>query len=140
MDTTLRSTEISTEICELFREWVRKIYEIEDDRLNRIDPETGEHYQPRYAAEEPAMPSPKMAKRLEELYRYLDPRACDVLTMIINGELLYKDQIYGFGLFENMGIMRWRFSLTADMFVSDERKTKRKNRAEIMRAFGNKEI
>ena len=127
-------------LCEAFRDWVRAIYEKEDQRENTINPDTNEPYGIRYAGEETATVSPKMEKYLIPLFEYLGQTEADILEMILQGQLLYKDQLYGVGLFEGMGIMQWRFSLTPDYFVPDELVEKKKKRAEILRKFALGEI
>ena len=120
---------INQALCESFREWIRIIWEIEDQRE-----------EPRYAAQEYATPSEKMMQYFDDVYRCLDQNGRDILTMILSGELLYPDQLYGKGLFDGVGLMAWRFSLSADYFIPDEVTEVRKKRAEILRAFANSEI
>ena len=113
---------VNQALCESFREWIRIIWEIEDQRE-----------EPRYAAQEYATPSEKMMQYFDDVYRCLDQNGRDILTMILSGELLYPDQLYGKGLFDGVGLMAWRFSLSADYFVPDEvtevRKKERKSSA-----------
>ena len=121
----------NTMLCEAFRSWIRSINEREDE-VHKDSP--------RYAAEETEPVTEKMEKHLTPLYEFLGQKEADILTMIIEGDLLFKDQLFGYGDFEGLGIMAWRFSLTPDYFVADEIIEKRKNRAEILRKFANGEM
>lgn len=120
---------VNRALCESFREWLRCIQKIEDERE-----------EPRYAAQDFAIPSEKMASYFKEMYKYLDQNSKDILTMILEGELLYGDQLYGKGLFDGVGIMSWRFSLTPEYFVADEVLNEKKRKAQILQAFCNGEI
>ena len=75
------------EIKDSFRDYVRNLAILEDERENSIDPRTGEKYGVRSASEEPAMPSPRMTPYIEDMAQYLvgDQKLIDVLTCIIEG-------------------------------------------------------
>ena len=120
---------VNSMLCESFREWIRQILEIEDQRE-----------EPRYAAQEYAMPSEKMTSYFNDVFRCLDQNSKDILSMILDGELLYPDQLYGKGMFDGLGLMSWRFSIPNEYFVPDEVLNEKKRKAQILRAFANGEI
>lgn len=120
------------EIKESFRDYVRNLAILEDERSESLDPRSGEKYGLRSPSEEPAMPTPKMTVYIEDLAQYLigDQVLMDVLTCIIEGRLLFRDQLFGYGYYEGMGIMSWLFSIPAEWKVDS---AIRENRAAALK-------
>lgn len=99
------------EIKESFRDLLRTIAEIEAGR-----PE------PRYAGEEPATPSDKQAEHLNKIFPYLagDERLVSALECVLNGTLLFRDQLNGYRLFEGLGLLGWWFNAVPPEWKIDD--------------------
>lgn len=122
---------------EAFYAWIAMVVETEEkrDKGELRDKATGEQIPKRYVGDEYRMPSQKMTEYLSQCFEHLEPKLQDWLEMVINGEMLYSDQLYGKGAYEGRGIMDLRFSLSREMFISDEVIETKKRRANIMRAL-----
>lgn len=127
------------EIKDSFRDYVRNLAILEDEREDAIDPRTGEKYGVRSASEEPAMPSPRMTPYIEDMAQYLvgDQKLIDVLTCIIEGRLFFRDQLYGYGYYEGQGIMNWIFSIPAEWKVDDAIRQNRQTALKLQAALKN---
>lgn len=89
----------------------------------------------RYSGEELAMPSPKAAPYLEQIMPLLGQNEKDLMSLILEGKLLYRDQINGVGLYDGLGLLNWRFSLDPDMLVPDEIRLTKKKAASMLAAL-----
>ena len=99
------------EIKESFRDLLICIVKTEDSRPA-----------PRYAGEEPALPSDKQTEYLEKIAMYLvgDEKLMSALNCIIEGKMLFKDQLNGYGLFEGLGILNWFFNLPNEWKIDND--------------------
>ena len=122
---------------EAFYAWIAMVVETEEkrDKGELRDKATGERIPKRYVGDEFRTPSPKMTVCLEQCLPFLEPKLQDWLRMVLDGEILFGDQIYGKGPYEGRGIMDLRFSLSRDMFVPDAEINKKREKANIMRAL-----
>ena len=123
------------ELNSSFRALLIKYAELEEEReAGLIVYEDGTPAK-RYAGEELAMPSPKAAPYLEQIMPLLGQNEKDLMTMILEGKLLYRDQINGVGLYDGLGLLNWRFSLNPEMLVPDEVRLTKKKAAGILAAL-----
>lgn len=123
------------ELNNSFRSLLIKYAELEEEReVGIIVYEDGTPAK-RYAGEELAEPSAKASPYLEQIMPLLGQNEKDLMTMILEGKLLYRDQINGVGLYDGLGLLNWRFSLDPEMLVPDEVKVTKKKAAGILAAL-----
>lgn len=130
------SNEITTnsEMNNAFYAWIHfvSVTEAKRDRGELRDKHTGEQIDKRYANENFACPTRKQIPYLLQCMQYLEPALQDWLEMVIEGDMLYADQIFGNDVYEGVGLMDLRFGMSRDLFVSDALANKKRQKRMIM--------